>query len=502
MHELAKAGIQSCVSLPLQDNEKPFGALTLGWEQRHGYDDSQIAVLHQIADAIALGIERSRLFQTTRHRTQELKLLYQVISAAASGGAKEDILQTSCDEIASFLNVPHITLILLEDPLKIGSFEAAEAIVGAQFITPGEPDLKGQHLSFNAQNLLLTSLAHAGQPIVIEQLSNYPLSSRMSGLANMYNLVSALILPIVLRSKIIGIIGIGSKKSRTFTHHEIHLLEKVSEELGRVLETASLYEQLRNYAADLEIRVVERTQELAEANEQLKQLDKLKSRFVTDVSHELRTPVTNLKLYLDLLERKGPEKLNQYLPILQKQADRLGQLIQDILDLSRLELGRHKVEFEPLNLNTLVEEIVEAHLPRAQASDLNLSFNPDANLPQILGVRNQLAQIITNLLVNAINYTLAGDILLTTQAEPETGFACLTVADTGMGITFEDIPYLFDRFYRGEQARESNIPGTGLGLAIADEIVRIHDGRIEVSSSAGKGTTFKVWLPLFQEHAK
>lgn len=221
----------------------------------------------------------------------------------------------------------------------------------------------------------------------------------------------------------------------------------------------------------------------------------MKSRFVSDVSHELRTPVTNLKLYLDLLEHKGATSLNQYLPILQMQVDRVGQLIQDILDLSRLELGHAKLEFDLLDLNALVADIIVAHEPRAQAKDLILKFEADDVLPYIFGERNQLAQVVTNLVVNAINYSFEGTICIKT-AVTQPNMISLEISDNGIGLSPDDLPHLFDRFYRGQQVRQSNIPGTGLGLAIADEIVRIHNGRLEVDSVEGEGSTFRVLLPI------
>ena len=217
--------------------------------------------------------------------------------------------------------------------------ETVKATIGAQFTLDGEPSLLGKEMDYDPSTNLLSDLINTSAPLAIDTLETYPFSTGMKQLIKAYQLVSALILPIILRQEIIGIIGIGAKEKRSFQANEIHLLHTVSEELGRVLEVTDLYEQLRQHAAELEVRVVARTQELADANEQLQELDKMKSRFVSDVSHELRTPVTNLKLYLDLLEHKGANSIHKYLPILQKQADRLGQLIQDIFDLSRLELG-------------------------------------------------------------------------------------------------------------------------------------------------------------------
>jgi signal transduction histidine kinase len=176
----------------------------------------------------------------------------------------------------------------------------------------------------------------------------------------------------------------------------------------------------------------------------------------------------------------------------------LGELVDDILNLSRLEMGRERAALGPVDLNFVVEQIVAAHQPRAESSGLALSFEPLPNLPPVCGEVNQLAQVVTNLVINALNYTSEGFVRVSTfQGEVE---ACLRIEDSGIGIDPDDLPNIFDRFYRGRGSQRSETPGTGLGLAIVKEIVDLHDGRIEVNSQVKQGTTFKVWLPLFREN--
>jgi signal transduction histidine kinase len=250
---------------------------------------------------------------------------------------------------------------------------------------------------------------------------------------------------------------------------------------------------------ELEQRVDERTRELAEANERLKELDLLKSKFVSDVSHELRSPITNLSLYLELLEHARPEKQIRYLTILKNQTKRLIQLVEDILNLSRLDAGKDALVFSPVDLNAITRQVAVAHRLRAQAAGLTLSFEPAPNLPPILGDPNQLTQVVTNLIDNAINYTPQGTINISTQLDGETGQVCLVVRDSGSGISPPDLPHIFERFYRGQYASDHSIPGTGLGLAIVKEIVDFHHGTVTVASVETEGTTLKVWLPLAEQ---
>ncbi|MGE5220937.1 MAG: ATP-binding protein, partial [Omnitrophica WOR_2 bacterium] len=231
---------------------------------------------------------------------------------------------------------------------------------------------------------------------------------------------------------------------------------------------------------------------------QERELNRLKDQFISDVSHELRTPATNLSLYIELMEH-GPEgKRVDYLNILKGQTTLLVKLIEDILDLSRLEMGKSKkIRFTPVDLNLLTEQVVTALLPMAEASGLSLDFAPQTDLQTVYGEQNQLARVITNLVSNSIRYTLEGKVSITTYNQDH--HVCLQVQDTGIGIDPEDQPYLFDRFFRGRQVRQSKIHGTGLGLAIVKEIVDLHEGNIQFDSEVGKGTTFQVWLPVYQD---
>jgi two-component system phosphate regulon sensor histidine kinase PhoR len=224
-----------------------------------------------------------------------------------------------------------------------------------------------------------------------------------------------------------------------------------------------------------------------------KELERMKDAFVADVSHELRTPTTNIRLYLELLENAVPEKQKKYIDVIQDQSTQLVKLVEDILDLSRLTRLR-KSEFSEVDLNMLVAQVVESNLPLANASGIQLVFEPYLELPALMGSREQIVRLITNLVSNAIRYTHEGEVRVTTLKFDDQ--ICLQVSDTGIGIKDEDLPHIFDRFYRGGNVRLLKTPGTGLGLAIVKDIADIHEARVEVESELGRGTTFKVWLPI------
>lgn len=486
------------VGLPLRVGNEVRGVMNVAFAQPHPFDDEELRVLELLADQAAVAIANARLFEETRQRSRELHLLNRVISAASSAHSAKDVLVIGCAELAAFFDVPQAAVGLLDEARR------HETVV-AEYLAPGRPSGLGVCIPV-ADNPALKSVLDSGQPLAINDVMTHPATGPVRKMLSERGTVSLLIVPIRVRGQVIGTLGIDSLQPRRFTPEEIDLANTVCQELGRAIETAQLYDQLRSHAAELEQRVAERTAELAAANERLAQanerlteLDELKSKFVSDVSHELRTPLTNLSLYLYLLERAKPEKRDQYLTTLKEQTVRLSQLIENILDLSRLDSDRREPAFGPLALNEVVEQVVEVHQPRAESVGLELSFEPGVQLPLVRGDTGQLVRVITNLVANALNYTPAGYVRLRTYFDLTRRQVCLSVEDSGIGITPEDMPHLFGRFYRGRHASQSDIPGTGLGLAIVKEIVDQHHGDIEVRSEVGKGSAFFVWLPTAGE---
>jgi len=231
---------------------------------------------------------------------------------------------------------------------------------------------------------------------------------------------------------------------------------------------------------------------------ELKALDRMKTRFVSNVSHELRTPVTTIKLYAHLM-RQQPEKWEKYLAPLVQEADHQARLVQDILQISRIDAGRVEMRPRPTSINELAEAVVANRQVLARDWGLTLEHRPAESGLSALVDPGRMKQVLDNLVENAIRYTpKGGKVVVSTGKEEAAGrvWVTATVADTGMGIPEEELPHVFDRFFRGEGPQMMQIPGTGLGLTIVGEIVELHGGRVTVESRVGKGTTFTVWLPL------
>jgi signal transduction histidine kinase len=232
------------------------------------------------------------------------------------------------------------------------------------------------------------------------------------------------------------------------------------------------------------------------------EVDRMKSEFVSTVSHELRTPMTSIKGFAELLLMGAAGSLSapqsRYLEVIRDNADRMSDLVNDLLDISRIESGRTVLDFQELDLIKLVEEVATNHvneLIRRESRPMRVALDTPRSLPPVNGDQDRITQILINLLDNAYHYTPAdGEIVISVGQVGDQ--VTISVSDTGIGISHENLDKIFDRFYRSDEAVVQQVPGTGLGLAIVQSLVEMHGGDITVDSEIGKGSTFTVFLPV------
>ncbi|HEC33283.1 MAG TPA: response regulator [Chloroflexi bacterium] len=221
----------------------------------------------------------------------------------------------------------------------------------------------------------------------------------------------------------------------------------------------------------------------------LKELDRIKSEFVSTVSHDLRTPLTTIRGYVDLLEKVGPlnDRQRVFVEQVRESIAHITDLISDLLDLGRIEAG-YDLAMEPLHLEGIIDAVVEEFLPLAEEKQQELRWKRHS-LPLIRGNPRRLRQVMENLLSNAVKYTQEGG-WIAVEATEDDGHVVVRVADNGIGIPLADQPYVFERFYRVQTADIEEVEGTGLGLAIVKSVIEKHGGRIWVESRPGVGSVF------------
>jgi signal transduction histidine kinase len=224
----------------------------------------------------------------------------------------------------------------------------------------------------------------------------------------------------------------------------------------------------------------------------LKEVDLLRRELVANVSHDLRTPLASLQGYLDtLLLKEGkltPEEQRRFLEIASKHASRLGRLVDELFELAKLDAQVAPIRREPFSMPELVQDVVQKFQLRAEQASVRVRAELTPDLPLVSGDLALMERVLENLIENAIRYTPAGGDV-TVSLIPENGRLTVRVSDTGCGIAEESLPYIFDRFYRGEDAA-SRADGAGLGLAIAKRIVELHGSSLEARSQVNAGTTF------------
>ena len=240
-------------------------------------------------------------------------------------------------------------------------------------------------------------------------------------------------------------------------------------------------------------------QQLKEANDKLKELDKQRTEFVSIASHQLRSPLTAIKGYSSLILEGsfGPisDKVKEAVDVVFQSSQKLVLVIEDFLDITRIELGKMKYEMNKVDLQEIVSQVVNELRHSVESHDLELKYKPDTKKYWILGDKGKISQVVGNMIDNAMKYTKEGTISVLVSNEK--GNIRLMVKDTGVGIPPDIISKLFQKFARAKDASKVNITGTGLGLFVAKQIVDAHKGKIWAESEGlGKGSTFIVEFPV------
>jgi len=318
-------------------------------------------------------------------------------------------------------------------------------------------------------------------------------------LSNIFKTQSFLTVPIVAKNEARGFILMGNESSYSrITEGDAELLSILASQIGTAIENTQLYTELSSSYKDLERRVRERTEELARLNKELKRLNKMKSDFVSAVSHELRTPLTSIKGYASILMAgklgKVSPQQKERLEKIDIHSNNLTRLVNNLLDIARIESGRVQMELKDVSIKKMLEGIVDIVTPQVKEKDISLKIDSKAKIDKIKADPSQLERVFINLLSNAIKFTPAkGKVAVSIEEKKDA--TQFSVEDTGIGIPKEDLEKVFEDFFRSDNAQDQNIKGTGLGLSLVKKIVLAHKGKIWVDSTLGKGTKFSFTIP-------
>ncbi len=284
-------------------------------------------------------------------------------------------------------------------------------------------------------------------------------------------------------------------------------LGTLAEEFNRmILGLIDARQKLEEYQKTLEDKVKNRTEELQTAYEELKELDEMKDTFVSSVSHELRTPLTSIRSFSEILltyTGEDPETQREFLTIVNSESERLTRLINDVLDLAKIDAGKRAWNFERKEVEEVIKQVVLSMQGLLLENEHQLEIYIQEELPLFLIDEDSILQVLTNLLGNAIKFTehsggiqIHSNLMERKRVEDLTDFIHISINDTGVGITPEALPKIFDRFRQVGDTLTDKPKGTGLGLSICKEIVTAHCGRIWVESTLGEGSAFHIAIPV------
>lgn len=311
-----------------------------------------------------------------------------------------------------------------------------------------------------------------------------------------------LVIPLKVKHEIVGAMFLGDKASGDiYSSEDINILKIIAPETAVGVKNALAYDEIKKFNITLREEVRHATQKLKNANERLKELDELKDEFVSLASHELRTPMTAIKSYvwmaMSQLPKSASPQVHKYLDISYQSTERLIQLVNEMLTVSRIERGKIELNLGKVDLNNLLKQAYEELKVRADEQKITFILRSEVPKLFIQADKDKIREVLQNIIGNALKFTPEkGNITMTLKKND--GKAYISVSDTGPGIAKEDIHKLFGKFSKIDYSysKKPNIHGTGLGLYISKQIVSLHKGDIIVESQVDFGTTFTVVLPL------
>lgn len=473
------------------------GDLTASVEPTTRDEVGQLAALfNQMTQALK---ERDRSIsdhiRTITKQVQELGTLNQTGAAIASTLDIDKLLTTVLRLLVENLGFARLFLMLYDSDRRL-AFGARVAGVSEEV----ERAVRDVELPVQDDGTIHADLLIRGRPVLVEDLAvaGDRMDPLLYALSREVGVMSFVCAPLKSKQRILGYVG-ADRGAQRCSPEDLELLITLASHIAVAIDNAQAYHQLEKLTLTLERRVQERTQELQTANEKLQELDRLKSAFVSIASHELRTPMTSIKGYvenmLEGLTGALSEKQAHYLGRVRHNVDRLTRLINQLLDLSRLDARVLELVLAPLSIHEVVTEVVDGFRPLAQEKSLTISEHQADELPLILADRDKLNQILTNLIQNAVKFTPAGGRVRVESQVRGDGFVQTCVADTGCGIPPHELNKVFERFFRGDSA-PAEARGTGLGLTITKSLVEMHGGCIWAESTPGKGSRFFFTMPV------
>ena len=478
-----KFGHRTILAVPLMREERALGCILIRRTEVKPFDQKDVALLTTFADQAAIAIENVRLFEAEQQRTHELSESLEQQTATA------EVLKTisrSTFDLHSVLNalVESVARLCDADLAAIRRPKGMSFLHVASHGAPSEYNEYMQTRPIEAdRGTVAGRVLLEGKPIHIADVQADP-EYTMTSISQRAGFHTILGVPLLREGNPIGVLILGRTTVRPFTEKQIELATTFADQAVIAIENVRLFEEIQ------------------EKSRQVEEASKHKSQFLANMSHELRTPLNAIlgyaELVLDGIYGDAPEKMRNVLERIQTNGKHLLGLINDVLDLSKIEAGQLTLSLNDYSIKDMMQGVYVAVEPLAGNKKLIFKLEVPPDLPPARGDERRLSQVLLNLVGNAIKFTDTGEVAM--KASTANGSYTVAVADTGPGIAEADQAKIFEEFQQSEGTHTKAKGGTGLGLAIAKRIVEMHGGRLWVESALGSGSTFFFTVPLRVEH--
>jgi signal transduction histidine kinase/class 3 adenylate cyclase/ActR/RegA family two-component response regulator len=482
----AKANIKSVLFVPLEVQKECLAMLALyHCDNPHLWSNDELDLIELAADQAAIVSSRARAYDRIQELAKRESLLNTITSTIRSSLDPQKIFASITQQLGQALNSESCALSLWTEEdnylrcVGLHLLDPDEII--HDMVNPNETALP-QSIANISANPVFQALIESKQPVAISDLRENPewniVDLPLRSIAR-----SLLIVPLLSEGKIIGSISMRQNKlPRHWQPEEVSLVQAVAAQAAIAVQQAHLFQKTRQQA------------------QQLLALDHQKTEFFQNLSHEFRTPLTLTIGPLEAaIEKSQPLPLEQSVIAL-RNCRRLLRLVNQLLDIQRLDAGKMQACFRPCNLVEFTSQTIDAFRPYCDRKNIHL-FSEFRECPEIYLDLEKFDKVLYNLLSNAMKFTPSnGSVTVSISTDPDGQHCILSVHDTGIGIRQDQIPFLFDRFRQAEGSVNRSYEGSGLGLALVKELVNLHGGNISVTSDYGHGTTFAIIIPIGKKH--
>jgi len=482
------ARICSSLIVPLICQQELIAVLALHqFQECRDWEDSEVQLVVMVANQAALALSQARAYEQVQALAQREALINTITSAIRSSLDPQQIFAAITQQLGQALQVDGCILSLWTADSEfvecVGLYDSSEDLQIENLNGNPKSSLQQlpQSLAPIKENQILQEILQTQEPVIIPDMNHCPFDIKGFDLPLKMSTRSLMVVPLLADGQIIGSITLRqSKKSRHWLKSEVELAASVAVQAALAVQQSRLYQKTRQQA------------------ERLLELDKQKTEFFQNISHEFRTPITLIQGPLESAVNTGEGLSYEQSIIALRNSRRLLRLVNQLLDLQRLDAGRMQPTFRKCDLVEFVTQIVESFRPYCEKKGLHLVAELD-DCPAVYLDMEKFDKVVYNLLSNAMKFTNQNGTI--TVRVLSTGSGCvLQVEDTGIGIAQEQIPFLFERFRQAEGSENRSYEGTGLGLALVKELVEVHGGQVTVDSVYGKGTNFSISLPSGSAH--